>query len=156
MSPDAASLLREWNALSEALSALPMDDGRLGLIHFDFDLDNLVWHAGGIGVLDFDDCARYWYAADIALALRDLFSGGVDLSHPSFRMFIEGYRSQNALEEAAIQQMPLFLRLSKLVQYGRMARALDMAEGGSYPDWLVGLEAKLRGRVEGYLMSLEA
>jgi len=33
----------------------------------------------------------YWYVADVAFALRDLFETGVDLSHPSFHAFIRGY-----------------------------------------------------------------
>jgi hypothetical protein len=36
-----------------------------------------------------------------------------------------------------------------------MARALDLAEGGRYPEWLVGLQAKLRGRVTAYQVRLE-
>jgi len=44
-----------------------------GLIHFDFELDNLCWEDALIQMLDFDDCAYHWYAADITYALRDLF-----------------------------------------------------------------------------------
>jgi Ser/Thr protein kinase RdoA (MazF antagonist) len=135
-------------------SALPVNQDRYGLIHFDFELDNLVWREGGIGILDFDDSARYWYVADIAFALRDLFSDGANLNDPSFRGFIDGYASQCALDEAAMEQVPLFLRLSRLIQYARMSRSLDLAVGGNYPDWLVSLQAKLRGRTNAYRRSL--
>ena len=52
------------------LGALPVDRDRYGLIHFDFELDNLYWRDQTIGMLDFDDCAHYWYAADIAFWLK--------------------------------------------------------------------------------------
>jgi Ser/Thr protein kinase RdoA (MazF antagonist) len=149
------AIQREWASLSRELDALPVDREGFGLIHYDFELDNLVWGENGIGILDFDDCVHHWYAADIAFALRDLFANGRGLDDPSFRAFMDGYASQCLLDEASIQQVPLFLRFSKLVQYARMARSLDLEAVGSYPDWLRGLEGKLRSRMTAYAVSLE-
>jgi Ser/Thr protein kinase RdoA (MazF antagonist) len=152
---DALAVRNELDSISRSLNQLPVDGDRYGLIHSDFELDNLVWGHSGIGILDFDDSMRCWYAADIAFALRDLFAdGGVDLTNPSFLEFVQGYAAQCALDEAAIGQLPMFLRLSRLLQYARISRALDLYADGNYPDWLIGLQAKLRGRNETYQRSL--
>ena len=78
----------ELDYLASWLAALPVTATNYGLIHGDFELDNLFWQGETVAMLDFDDCACYWY---VAFALRDLFQTGVDLSHPSFRAFIGGY-----------------------------------------------------------------
>jgi Ser/Thr protein kinase RdoA (MazF antagonist) len=153
--PDSPAMLSEWEQLAQALSALPVDRDRYGLIHFDFEPDNLLWNVDRIAILDFDDCAHYWFAADIAFALRDLFVDSADLGNGSFREFIQGYSAICPLDEAAIAQVPLFLRLSKLIQYVRLARSLDLAEDGTYPDWLEALQGKLRSRMADYRLSLE-
>jgi len=46
-----------------------------GLIHFDFELDNLIWNGERNNIIDFDDAAMYGYGADTAFALRNLFEG---------------------------------------------------------------------------------
>jgi len=88
--PDETAVRRELGQIALSLGALPASPATSGLIHFDFELDNLVWRGEAVGILDFDDCAHYWYAADIAFALRDLFDGGADLDHRSFREFVGG------------------------------------------------------------------
>ena len=131
-----------------------MDRDCCGLIHFAFELDNLCWRDRAIGVLDFDDCAHYWYAADVAFALRDLFAGGVDLGHPSCRAFVRGYRAQHRLDDDMLARVPVFFRLANLLQHARLVRALDLPSQPGQPVWLQTLQTKLRGRVEVYRRSL--
>jgi len=52
--------------------------------------------------------------------------------------------------------VPLFLRFSGLLQYARMVRATDLADGTDYPDWLVGLNRKLLQRMTDYRATVEA
>lgn len=85
---------RELSEISAALDDLPTDSGVYGLIHSDFELDDLVWQEDHIGVLDFDDHARNWYDADIAFTLIDLFEGDFDGDHPAFREFLGGYQTR--------------------------------------------------------------
>lgn len=144
----------ELHAIASELAALPRSVETFGLIHFDFELDNLIWRDGMVGMLDFDDAARYWYVADIAFALRDLFEEGVDLENASFRAFMEGYRGFCAIDDRMLAQTPLFLRLSELFSYARLTYALDLAEDEDYPDWLTGLNRRLHGWMERYRSSL--
>src|SRR2546430_7254258 len=70
----------EFDHLTSFLSALTVTETNSGLIHGDFELDNLFWQDDTIALLDFDDCSYSWYVADVAFALRDLFATGVDQS----------------------------------------------------------------------------
>src|SRR4051794_20773884 len=101
--PRETAIWRECDDLVRAMEGLPSGPEYCGLIHGDFELDNLRWADNGseagqsVGVdpgrgasgasgasgtpamLDFDDSATHWYAADIAFALRDVFDAGVSL-----------------------------------------------------------------------------
>lgn len=153
---DSPGLYAEYTELVAALSAVPATQETYGLIHGDFELDNLVWNRAHMGILDFDDCARLWYAADIAFALRDLFEEGADTSDPRFRAFVEGYRTSFPLSEEHIGYVPLFLRFAHLFSYARVARSVDLIAGAEYPEWLHRLNNKLLHRMAAYRTSVEA
>ncbi len=150
------TLMREWTAVRDQLAALPVDAANYGLIHFDFELDNLVWRDGTITAIDWDDCATMWFAADIAYALRDLALPTIDRYHPSEAAFLQGYRSRFALDPALLDRLSLFMRLHALILYGRLEWACDLDPDAEYPDWLRDLDARLRARNSRYLASLEA
>ena len=145
-------LRSEYDLLAGEFAALPVDSDTYGTIHGDFELDNLVWRGSTAAILDFDDSAHLWYAADIALATRDLFAdeAGAGMSvtrgmdDPRFQAFMEGYREQRALDEDSLARVPLFLRVACLLEYARLVRALDLAEGAQQADWLVALRENRR------------
>lgn len=144
----------ELAEIAAALEAFPVHPDNFGLIHGDFELDNLIWQDGAVQVLDFDDAAHWWYSADIAFALRDLFADGFDATNPALLAFTESYAAHHPLDSQSIDQVPIFLRLAKLTTYARIARGLDLMPSLPYPDWLTGLEGKLRARMEAYAASL--
>jgi len=138
------ALHSEWLRLREWAGALPVSPDDFGLIHFDFESDNLCWNNGSISMLDFDDCTHHWYVADIAYALRDLFKEGVDLANPQFRAFMAGYEGEHSVNPDLLVQLPGFLRLHVMHQLGRISRSLDLPEGQDLPDWLKRLDTRLR------------
>jgi Ser/Thr protein kinase RdoA (MazF antagonist) len=151
---DAPEVWEELYRLESSLDALPVDQDTYGLIHFDFELDNLIWQGRTAQMLDFDDCSFAWYAADIAFALRDCFDAGANLSAPSVRAFLDGYTAQTPLTDQQIAQIPLFSRLARLIQFARIARALDIAKYPVQPDWLGGLIDILENRMDAYQLAL--
>ena len=142
---DDPALSQVLQQITRDLHALPHTTENFGLIHFDFELDNIVWRDGAPVAIDFDDCAHYWYAADIAYALRDLFDDdatNVDLDHPRLRLFVAGYRAARAMSDADLANLPLFLRFHHLLGLARLRHAMTPAEPGE-PDWVPDLRAKL-------------
>ncbi len=153
---DRPAVRYELEQLSRQLSILPVELEHFGLIHFDFELDNLVWDEAGLGVLDFDDCARYWYAADIAFALGDLFERGYDPRNRSLQEFLRGYETERPLDSDLAAALPTFLRLADLLRYARVRRAADLSDSVPQPQWMLELRRKLASRLGSYEASLAA
>jgi len=141
------------NQLVEKLTQFPVNGSNFGMVHFDFELDNIVWNGTEAGIIDFDDCAYYWFAADIAFALRDLFGNNpkrVDFQDLSFQSFILGYRLVRRISQADIEQIPVFLQLHNLILYTRLKRALGTKGAPDDPGWLVDLRKKLSLKMQSY------
>lgn len=155
-SHDDPRVQAECDYLSAWLAALPVTATNYGLIHGDFELDNLFWQDDGqtIAMLDFDECSHCWYVADIAFALRDLFENGVDLSSLSFGAFKRGYTRHADLDEDLLAQLPTWMRLVNLIMYGKLVRAMDVTPDPDDPDWAVPLLEKLRRWIDNYKASL--
>jgi Ser/Thr protein kinase RdoA (MazF antagonist) len=152
---DAHALLSE---VKEQLSALSTTPQNFGLIHFDFELDNLLWHNGQINIIDFDDSAFYWFAADIAFALRDLFNddaGRVNVSDPTLLTFLAGYRSVKAMPDEEIAHLPLFLRLHNLLLFTRIIRSLGPDAPPDDPDWMKALRTRFHAKLYTYRANFE-
>jgi Ser/Thr protein kinase RdoA (MazF antagonist) len=135
------------------LAALPVMAENYGLIHFDFELDNLLWQEGVPQVIDFDDCARLWLAADIAYALRDLFTdraSQVDLAHPSLLAFVAGYRRARPLPESELVHLPLFAALLNLLKFAELLEIINEPPCAGEAEWTVNLRHRLAGKVEMY------
>ncbi len=142
--------------LGHELNQIPVSAGSYGLIHFDFELDNLLWEGDRPGVVDFNSCAWYWYAADIAFALRDLFADRadrVDPTDPRFLAFIEGYRQAREIAQVELDRIPLFLKVHNLVTFADLERSLDGSGQSGEPGWLAALRRKLMQKQDAYRQS---
>lgn len=154
--PEEKSAVRsEFEQVASSLQALPVTHDTYGLVHFDFELDNLYWQNQTIGIGDFDDCSYAWYSMDIAFALRDLFREGIDLNNRSFLAFIRGYRTQHELHAELMSQLPLLLRMAKLLTYAQLVRTLDLPPHVGEPAWLQSLRLKLENWLDNYKASIE-
>ena len=139
--------------LKSRLDELPRSASGFGLIHFDFELDNIVWTESGPAAIDFDDSAHYWFAADIAFALRDLFSDDarlVDLGHADLGHFVGGYRSVRALSQEELDCLPLFLKLHNLMTFAGIHQVLDAGDQPDSPAWVERLRHKLSAKMDKY------
>lgn len=144
---------QEVARLTRELSQLESHPHNFGLIHYDFEPDNLIWHAGQPGIIDFDDCAWYWYVADIALALSDLFGdrlSQVDFQNDAFQRFIAGYRTVRPIAQTELEQIPLFLRMQNLVSFARLYRAVTPVNWAGELPWMPGLREKLTAKMAFY------
>lgn len=155
LSEERSAVRSEFEQVASSLEVLPVTHDTYGLVHFDFELDNLYWQNQMIGIGDFDDCSYAWYIMDIAFALRDLFRDEIDLNKRSFLAFLRGYRTQHGLHAELVSQLPLFLRMAKLLTYARLVRAMDLPPHGEDPAWLQSLRLKFENWLDDYKASLE-
>ncbi|MBM7622126.1 Ser/Thr protein kinase RdoA (MazF antagonist) [Bacillus tianshenii] len=140
----------ELSRIKEWASTLRKTQGNFGIIHFDFEVDNLRWNGDRIGAFDFDESAGYWYVADIVFALRDVLSNKEDIKKPQVRNFLSGYRSATKLDEDDLQQIDGFLRMHQLYTYTRIHRSADIPKSNDTPEWLSTLSGKLDIKLSFY------
>jgi len=139
--------------LERQVATLPTSAQTFGLIHYDFELDNLLWDDQRVCIVDLDDCAGYWFVADIAFALRDLFDDHaeqIDVTDARSRAFVTGYREIRAVTDEELRQLPLFLRIHNLVSFTKLLRAADIDDAAAAPAWVVDLQAKLLRKAHIY------
>lgn len=141
---------REFEWARDWLESLPEDRKNTGLIHYDFELDNLLWQDEGIHIIDFDDALYSRYTADIAYALRDLFDDGASFNpeNEHFKTFLKGYRSIKDISDRELVLIPGFYRIGNLVSLKKLEHSIDLDLSEENPDWLNDLIRKLTGMKE--------
>lgn len=123
-------ILERFRTLMSYLEALPRDHESYGLIHFDAHGGNLfVDDMGGITLFDFDDCNYSWFANDIAIVLFYMIVNMEDA--PAFTQefmshFLRGYRRENRLDPAWLNEIPHFLKLREIDLYAIIHRSFDV------------------------------
>ena len=93
-------------SVHEALTAYGRSPHRYGLIHADFNLDNMLLAGDRVIPLDFDDCGFGWHLFDL-VTVWTMFHGS-DLAEAIRAGVVEGYRHHRALPDEELAHMPLF------------------------------------------------
>ncbi|WP_105615621.1 phosphotransferase enzyme family protein [Vallitalea okinawensis] len=118
----------KFNALINQLEQLEKVDMSYGMIHGDFGDGNynIDYRNGNITLFDFDDAGYCWYMYEIASAWSastgwvmhegDLVRRKV-LMDQIFATIVEGYRSIRVLDDAYIEQLPLYLKLVEMEHF---------------------------------------
>lgn len=143
--PEEHKALKEYERIEAWLSELSFGVGHTGLIHFDFETDNIFYmkETSRYSSIDFDDSMYHWFAMDITSALRDLSKQNDDESKKNIDLFISGYRSVKRLDDEYIKLLPEFQRFSDLYGFARLLRSLENLDVSICPEWALQLKAKL-------------
>lgn len=145
--PDEVEATQLLAKLTKQLQSLSFSTQNYGLIHYDFQLDNVFYdkNTNSFNVIDFDDAFYSWYVQDIVTALDDFIENDTSmiLSHPQVSAFLKGYGSIVPLSQDELAQLPYFRKFMKLYQFTRLLRSLENADIPDAPDWLVNLKVKL-------------
>lgn len=156
--PGEHAARRALGQVNARLQDIPTEGRAFGVIHGDFELDNIIWSGSTIGTVDFDDCAWGWFGADIAFALRDLFedsADNVDWDDRRALAFLQGYRTSSPLSEGDLAHIPLFVQMHNLMTFARLLSTLDVAEGDPVPEWLEAVRQRLIDKVASYRTGFE-
>jgi len=139
----------ECASLSRELEKLEISKATYGVIHYDFEPDNVFYDAesGLFSVIDFDDAIRCWYALDVVRALDALDEiVEEDMVKAAEQRFMEGYRSATDFTEEQQKSLHLMRRLVYLQEYATILHVISepILE---MPDWMHGLMNKLIGKL---------
>lgn len=119
------SALVELDQLKDAFSHLPKTSRTYGLIHYDFEFDNVFYDVDQhqISVIDFDDMMYHFYGMDIFIALTNIDEEVHEPTDALKDAFIKGYKHYYEFDEAIYAHFPLFERFDNLYTYTRILRS---------------------------------
>ncbi|MHA6529705.1 phosphotransferase enzyme family protein [Paenibacillus sp. BAC0078] len=142
--PGETAAMAETELLAEYFHTLPITEANYGLIHYDFELDNVFYDEAedAVNVIDFDDAMYHWYAADIEQTLDSLEEAvtSEELDHKK-QCFMDGYGSRYPLP-AGGPSSAACRRFTNLYGYARTL--YSTAEKWEHePEWLTGLRRRL-------------
>lgn len=140
-----ASSVMEVDILLGFLRKIDITEDNYGLIHYDFELDNVFFdeRRQAFHVIDFDDCVYHWLAMDIERTLNSMtceLSPG--LHQQAKTMFLNGYRTEHAFTTEMEKLLPVFHRYAAVHSYARCLHA-TADTWQNEPEWMVNLRAYL-------------
>lgn len=118
-------LLKRFREILGNLRSLEQNRTTFGMIHFDFGDSNysIDFTNGNLTVYDFDNCCMGFYLYDLA----DVWTNGVgwvqfepeatkrkSFMEAYFQTVLEGYRSENELDDSVLVNLPLFIDVTIL------------------------------------------
>lgn len=140
-----APYLKVAQQLSGELPRMTRTKATYGLLHYDYELDNLILNKYDdlIYTIDFDDACYGWYDLDIMIAVENIFeeSGYESYGHVEER-FLEGYRSERNHIPLPQSQRLTLKRFEALYRYARIRRTTEEVWQNE-PEWMTTLRSKL-------------
>ena len=143
-------MLAELNEVRKALNELPQTSDTFGLIHYDFEPDNVFWNENNqcCTAIDFEDGMYHFFLVDLEQALDALLENiPADGQLIAKNTFLRGYQSVKTLEPDYVEKLKLMRRFCNLYSYARLIRCVA-EEYSSEPDWMARLREKLHRKIE--------
>lgn len=155
--PNEKNAIEELNRIEKWLNSLPVTKENYGLIHYDFELDNVFFKekSNEFDVIDFDSSMYHWYVMDIACALGDLQELESSKAESGLKYFLKGYCSINNIKEEYIKLLPKFERFDNLITFAKLLRSLKDSNFEQEPDWLQKLRPRLLRKCVEYREGFE-
>lgn len=135
----------EFNNVKNELDKLPITIENYGVIHYDFEPDNVFYDAKSkaFSVIDFDDSIRCWYSLDVVRAIDALDDVVEDeLVEKASSAFLDGYRTVCEFTQNQEDALPLMRRFVALNDYSTILYVMSESMGNE-PEWLIALKKKL-------------
>jgi Ser/Thr protein kinase RdoA (MazF antagonist) len=143
--PDEVAAKSELSILKAYFSKLPTTKETFGLIHYDFEPDNVFYNeiTKTYNPIDFDDAMYHWYALDIEQSLDSIKEAiPEEQIESAVNEFIKGYRLEYAISDEMLKLLPIFRRYVNLYGYVRILRSVE-EKWNNEPDWMINLRIKL-------------
>lgn len=148
--PGETAALAETALLRDYFASVPKSQANYGLIHYDFEYDNVFYdeQTHTCNVIDFDDAMYHWYVMDIERALDSLRE---EIPPGDFEQkkqcFMDGYRIEYEISGHTEALLPACRRFASLYGYARVLRSAA-EHWDNEPDWLSNLRRKLSEGME--------
>ena len=112
------------------------------LIHFDFEMDNLIWNEDTFSVIDFDDCRMYPPGADIEYAIRSLRKSEDPQVNQLIQSFMDGYTATSVYPVLSQAELEFFQQWHRLYLLAGCNRDMDLPASEPREPWQSHLELR--------------
>lgn len=149
---------RELSKLRDEFAKLSKNQITYGLVHYDFELDNVFYDSksNSCAVIDFDDGMYHWYSTDIEQFFESVLEEkGLEEAEQIKKVFYDGYQTEYPILEETKNRMPLMRRFIHLYSYVRISHCLSDSFD-SEPEWMLELRGKLENKQKAIEESWEA
>ncbi|MDW0114096.1 phosphotransferase [Sporosarcina saromensis] len=154
--PNEKAAFHETQKLQAYFNTLPKTSSNYGLIHYDFEYDNVFYDelTDSCYAIDFDDSMYHWYVMDIVQALDSLEDCvPPELVQQKRQCFLEGYQTEFDISNDDMTALwTACNRFANLYSYARLLRASE-EEWKNEPRWLVDLRQKLTNAMKSTSMN---
>jgi Ser/Thr protein kinase RdoA (MazF antagonist) len=138
-------ILQKIDEVRSVFQKLPQNESNFGLIHYDFELDNVFYDeiSKKYSIIDFGSSMYHWYSMDIEQSLNKLKGEYLenDFEHLK-KQFIDGYKTEYQIFESEFNYFPVFRRFDELLVYINLREVVDETWDNE-PEWMVNLRYKL-------------
>ena len=124
--------------VAQLLEDKPRNARNYGMVHYDFEPDNVFWDGTDCHAIDFGDAMLHFYAIDLVQALDEM-------AEEHHAAFIGGYRDACPESEASQADFPLMRRFRDLYSYARLLHSLS-EKPEPQPEWMPELVKRLEAR----------
>jgi len=148
--PANPAALKEAILLRRFFETLPVTTSNYGLVHYDFELDNVFYdpQTRQYTPIDFDDSFYSWFLVDIEQAVDSIQDELDPETAPNaIDHFLAGYRSIKDIDETLHPYWHILRRSASLFAYVRVLRSAHQ-RWKNEPEWMIGLRAKLDNLIE--------
>lgn len=143
---DEKAALMETELLRDYFASIPKLNSNFGLIHYDFEYDNVFYdhESKSCNAIDFDDAMYHWYAMDIEQALDSLQDYiPPEMFNHKKKCFMDGYLTEYEVSYELEDLFPACRRFANLYGYVRILRSME-EKWDNEPDWLTNLRERLK------------
>ena len=142
-------MLVELEEVRQELNKLSQTGDSFGLVHYDFEPDNVFWDEDKhcCTAIDFEDGMYHFFLIDLEQALDALLENiSEDRKMIAKTIFLQGYQSVKMLEADYAEKLKLMRRFCNLYSYARLIRCIA-EEHPDEPDWMIQLREKLHRKL---------
>lgn len=118
---------KSWTQLKQELSKLPKDACDYGFIHNDNNQRNIIMNGTDLTLIDFDCASDQFFIQDITTPAQGIMfdiTGGMvsplkddDRLKRFFDSFINGYETQNHLDDKWYERIPMFINYRRMLLF---------------------------------------
>ena len=155
------ALLKEIEGITRALEGLTKSSQVYGLIQYDFELDNLFYHAESktVSLIDFDDSHYHWYYMDIVNFLdnldEEMDAHEVEALEAETlkKAFLHAYKEKLDVHEEIWENHALFKRYSNILGLADCLHSVSDL-GSNPPEWMLKLKEKLEANIDRHIKNI--